>query len=132
MKYKIWLMILKKCYLGRTFFVYGFQSPIFALFVEPKSNHSLTSGIHDGYGQTDGIGKATSEKRPLGTLTEASLSAAKLAQKYLIIPPNDPTQHPEKKKLLRKITKFIRHVLFPFLSLEISHRVGKRLKKSHF
>lgn len=95
-------MILKKCYLGRTFFVYGFQSPIFALFVEPKSNHSLTSGIHDGYGQTDGIGKATSEKRPLGTLTEASLSAAKLAQKYLIIPPNDPTQHPEKKNSCAK------------------------------
>ena len=65
--------------------------------MEPKSDHSLTSGIHDGYGQTDlmvvCIGKATREKRPLGTRTEASLSEKELAQKYLIIRPNDPTQH---------------------------------------
>ena len=62
--------------------------------MEPKSDHSLTSGIHDGYGQTDGIGKATSEKRPLGEHgLKASLSEEELAQKYLIIRPNDPTQH---------------------------------------
>ena len=102
---KIWLKILKKFLPGENFLCLRIAKSNFRPFCGAKKQ-SFPYQWHswwlwsDWCSITNGIGKATSEKRPLGTLTEASLSAAKLAQKYLIIPPNDPTQHPhpEKKK----------------------------------
>ena len=132
MKYKIWLKFFKKMLPGENFLCLRISKSNFRPFCGAKKQ-SFPYQWHSWWLWSDWwYWESNKWETTIGNTDWSLLICCQAGPKVSHYPAKRSNSTSREEKLLRKITKFIRHVLFPFLSLEISHRVGKRLKKSQF